>query len=48
VRRRPVAPAGDGLVALTNDGPEVLADDPWEARLDLVQGIRDGLGAAGS
>ncbi len=33
---------GDGLMEFTNDGPEALADDPWESRLDLAVAIRSG------
>jgi para-nitrobenzyl esterase len=35
---------GDGTVLeFTNDGPEVLVDDPWTQRLDLVADIVTGL-----
>jgi para-nitrobenzyl esterase len=39
---------GDGIMEFTNDGPEARPDDPWEARLDLVENIRDELASAGS
>ncbi|MDQ4053587.1 MAG: carboxylesterase family protein [Actinomycetota bacterium] len=38
--------ADDGLVELTNDGPDAGSDDPWQERLDLVEGIREQLAAA--
>jgi para-nitrobenzyl esterase len=35
---------GDGeLMDFTNDGPEVVSDDPWRDRLDLVEDIITGL-----
>jgi para-nitrobenzyl esterase len=35
---------GDGeLMDFTNDGPEVMSDDPWGDRLDLVEDIVTGL-----
>jgi para-nitrobenzyl esterase len=31
---------GDGeLMSFTNDGPELVADDPWQPRLDLVESL---------
>lgn len=35
---------GDGqLMEFTNDGPEVVTDDPWQPRLDLVEALYAGL-----
>jgi para-nitrobenzyl esterase len=33
----------DAYVDFTNDGPEVVADDPWQARLDLAEAISGSL-----
>ncbi len=34
--------AGDGaLLALTNDGPVAVTDDPWRSRLDAVRRLAE-------
>lgn len=32
---------GEGLMEFTNDGPQATAEDPWQARLDLVETIQE-------
>ncbi len=34
---------GGELLGFTNDGPKLVTDDPWQARLDLVESIVTGL-----